>query len=70
MLILLVALYALYRWVAMPFLPLRWWLLVFGIQQVFVLAWLSIRVARLAGGVALSTEWLSPDQGNGGGGGV
>jgi hypothetical protein len=65
-LILLIAPYALYRWVLVPFLPPERWFLVFGAQQTFVLVWLWVRLARLAGGTALAAEWLSLDQGNGG----
>jgi hypothetical protein len=70
MLALMVGLYALYRWVLTRLLPLTWWLPLFGMQQAFVLASLWVRLARLAGGVVLATDWLSPDQGNEGRGRV
>jgi hypothetical protein len=53
MLLLLILLHALYRWGLAPHLPLAWWPLVLVVQQVFILARLWARLARMAGGVAL-----------------
>jgi apolipoprotein N-acyltransferase len=55
-LLLVGAVHAVYRLGLMPLLPLDWWLLVLLVQQTFILARLGTRLARLAGGVALSVQ--------------
>lgn len=53
-LLLLGAVHALFRWGLLARLPLNWWLLVFPVQQAFVLARLWARLARWAGSVVIS----------------
>jgi hypothetical protein len=53
-LVLAALLHAVYRMGLTPYLPLEWWPLVLLVQQGFIAARLGIRLARLAGGVALT----------------
>lgn len=63
-LLLVAVLHAVYRLGLMPVLPLDWWPLVLLVQQTFILARLSTRVARLAGGVALIAGSAAPGRTN------
>ena len=56
-LILLGLLHVLYRWGLLPNLPLNWWPVVLVVQQAFILARLWARLVRLAGGVALVSQF-------------
>lgn len=49
-------LHAVYRLGLLPLLPPQPWLLVLAVQQTFVLGRLAIRLARLAGGLALAGD--------------
>ncbi len=40
-------------------IPIPWWLLSFGVQQVYLIARLGVRLARQAGEVGLATRWQS-----------
>jgi len=52
-LLLAASLHAVFRLGLMPTLRLEWWLLVLLVQQVFIVARLGLRLARLGGGTAL-----------------